>query len=122
MAEAQPEAFSTGQRLERKTFRRLKKKKKGGERLSPLHCCSATKLDLTLLQPCGLNTGILRPWGPPGKNTGALPPPGILPTQGLDLCLLHQQAPFTPEPTGKPQFLLSVVALRACVSLYRIAK
>ena len=69
-------------------------------------CCLVAKWCLTLLQFHGLQPArLLCPQDFPGKNTGV----GcnfLLPTQGLNLCLLHWGQVdfffFTTEPPGNP--------------------
>ena len=59
------------------------------------YCCLFAKLCPVLCSPHGLQpTRFLCPWDFPGKNTGVdchFLLQGIFPTQGSNLCLLHQQ-------------------------------
>ena len=75
-------------------------------RVCVLSCFSRVQL----LWPCRpWPTRLLCPWDSPGKNTGVglpCPPPGDLPTQGLNPRLLHllwwQAYSLPPAPPGKP--------------------
>ena len=76
-----------------------------------MRACQVTSVMNNSFRPHQLQpTGLLRPWGSPGKNTGVgchFLLQGIFPSQGLNLCLLcllHWQAGSLPlAPPGKPQ-------------------
>ena len=76
--------------------------------------CLVSKSCLTPVIPWTV-ARLFCPWDSPGKNTGvgchALLQ-GILPTQGLNLCLLHLQqwagGFLTSAPPGKPFFSLEI--------------
>ena len=65
------------------------------------------------LRPHGLSpTRLLRPWGFPGKYTGVgchFLLQGLIPTQGLNLCLLHWQVDSLPlSHQGSPKLKLFI--------------
>ena len=80
-------------------------------------CChsSVAKLCLTLSNPVDYSPPgfFLCPWNFPGKNTRVgchFPLLRIFPTQGSNLCLLHQQADSLPlRDQGSPLMKLSIV-------------
>ena len=94
-----------------------------------LHACSVASVVPDSSQPYELQPSkLFCPWDSPGKNSGVCchPPPGIFPTQRLNLGLrrlLHlERGFFTTSTTWEALSHIQGLPLPSCVSLDRLFK